>query len=138
MKVLLDTNVILDVFLSREPNIQAAEKIFEMVYNEKIEAYTTASSITDIYYITAKRLGDKPTREALRNLFNLLGIIAVDGGDCTVALDLPISDFEDALVFVCAGKVNIDYIITNDNGFLNVDSELANVISPVDFLALKF
>lgn len=138
MKVLLDTNVILDVFLSREPNIQASEKIFEMVYNEKIEAYTTASSITDIYYITAKRLGDKPTREALRNLFNLIIIIAVNGGDCAGALDLPVSDFEDALVIVCAGKVNIDYIITNDNGFLNVDAELANIISPVDFLALKF
>jgi len=136
MKVLIDTNIILDVFLSREPNIQAAEKIFEMVYNEEIEGFTTASSITDIYYITAKRLGDKPTREALHNLFNLLGIISVDGGDCAGALNIPIPDFEDALVIVCADKIDINYIITNDQGFLSVDSELASVIAADDFLAL--
>ena len=136
MKVLLDTNIILDVFLSREPNAEPAEKIFEMIYQDKIQGYTTASSITDIYYITAKRLGDTAAREALRNLFNLLGVIAVDGADCVYALDVPIPDYEDALVMVCAGKVDIDYIITNDAEFLRVDSETAQVITAVDFLAL--
>jgi len=136
MKILIDTNIILDVFLSREPNMKSAEKIFEMVYNEEIEGFVTANSITDIYYITAKRLGDIPTREALRNLFNLLGIISVDSDDCVDALNLPIPDFEDALVIVCADKIDIDYIITNDQGFLSVDSKLANVITANDFLAL--
>ena len=136
MKVLIDTNIILDVLLSREPNIKSAEKIFEMIYNEEIEGFTTASSITDIYYIISKRLGDTPTREALRNLFNLLGIISVDGDDCVDALNMPILDFEDALVIVCADKIDIDYIITNDQGFLSVDSKLASVITAYDFLTL--
>ena len=137
MKILLDTNIILDVFLSREPNIKSAEKIFELIYQEKAEGYATANSITDIYYVTAKRLGDKPTREALRNLFNLLEIINVDGDDCVRALNFLISDFEDALIVVCADKVDIDYIITNDKEFLRVDSELASVINAEDFLKLK-
>jgi len=136
MKILLDTNIILDVFLYREPNIKSVEKIFELIYQNKVTAYTTASSITDIYYITVKRLGDIPTREALRNLFNLIKIITVDGNDCVYALNLPIPDFEDALVSVCANKVDIDYIITNDKRFLSVDTQLAPVIAADNFLEL--
>ena len=48
MKILVDTNIILDFFLSREPQKEAAIKLFEQIYLEKVEAYTTASSITDI------------------------------------------------------------------------------------------
>ena len=64
-----------------------------------------------------KRLGNSATREALRNLFDLLGVITVDGADCIHALDIPITDYEDALVMVCADKAGIDYIITNDTDF---------------------
>lgn len=134
MKVLVDTNVILDFFLSREPHVAEARKLFEMVYREEIEAFTTASSITDIYYITAKRLGDNSAREAVRQLLNILGVVAVDGNDCANALELPIADFEDALVTVCASKEDIDYIITNDREFSQVDSKLATVVSSHDFI----
>ena len=48
MKIVIDTNVILDFFLSREPGADSAKRIFELVYQEKIEAFATASSITDI------------------------------------------------------------------------------------------
>ena len=132
MKILVDTNIILDFFLSREPQKEAAVKLFEQIYLEKVEAYTTASSITDIYYITAKKLGEKQAREALRNLLNILGIIAVDGYDCTEALDLPIADFEDALIVTCSKKADVEYIITNDKGFLNADFQLAHVVITVD------
>jgi predicted nucleic acid-binding protein len=136
MKILLDTNIILDVFLSRDPHVEAAEKIFKLIFQGKIRGYTNASSITDIYYIVAKRLGDKPAREALRNLFNLIEIISVDGDDCIRALNLAIDDFEDALIAVSADKIKIDHIVTNDTKFLNVDSELAPTMTADDFLLM--
>ncbi|MCL2164543.1 MAG: PIN domain-containing protein [Oscillospiraceae bacterium] len=104
MRVLLDTNIILDFFLSRAPHYEAAKRIFELTCHGQLEAYTTSSSITDIYYIVAKKLGDRAAREVLRDLFSLLGIIAVDGDDCIYALELPISDYEDAVVTICAKK----------------------------------
>ncbi|MDR2736597.1 MAG: PIN domain-containing protein [Gracilibacteraceae bacterium] len=137
MNVLLDTNVILDFFLLREPGISEATKIFELVYREKIEAFTTSNSITDIYYITAKRLGDTPARDMLKNLLSILSVISVNGADCITALDLLIPDFEDALVAVCAKKVEIDYIITNDKRFLCIDPRLANVISAEAFTEIR-
>jgi len=134
MRIAIDTNVILDFFLSRQPGVNSARRIFEMAYKEDIEAFTTASSITDIYYITAKRLGDDTARKAITQLLHMLGIIAVDGNDCVNALALPIADFEDALVTVCAKKENIDYIVSNDNAFLQIDSQIIQVVSSQEFL----
>jgi predicted nucleic acid-binding protein len=134
MRALLDTNVILDFFLARSPHDAAARKIFELARQEKISACATASSITDIYYITAKRLGDNAAREVLKHLFNLLAVIAVDGDDCVAALGLPISDYEDAVVVACAQKDAIDSVITNDSGFLRVNLTTMRIATPADFL----
>jgi len=136
MKVLIDTNVILDFFLARQPQNEAAKKLFELAYLAKITLFTTASSITDIYYITAKRLGDRTARDVLRNLFNLLTIITVDREDCFTALNLPIPDYEDALVTACAKKSDMDCIVTQDTDFLNLENPLPQVVDPSAFLGL--
>ena len=136
MRALIDTNIILDFFLTREPQYEAAKKIFELAYKSEINAYATSSSITDIYYVTAKRIGDSAARDALRNLFNLLAIITVDGEDCFTALDLPIKDYEDALVVACAKKTDMDFIVTNDSAFLDADNHTTRIISSAAFLQM--
>ena len=136
MKILLDTNVILDHILSRDPYAKNVAKIFDMICKDEIEAAFTANSVTDIYYIVSKRLGDTAAREALRNLFNVLAIISIDGNDCVSALNLRIADFEDAVVAICAGKDNIDYIVSNDKEFLQVDSNIARVVPSGDILKI--
>jgi len=136
MKIMIDTNVILDFFLSRQPGIDSARQIFEMIYQEKIEGFTTANSITDIYYITAKKLDGVIAREAIKHLLKMLKIVAVDGTDCANALNLPVADFEDALVTVCAKKEGVDYIVTNDNAYLQIDSHIAKVVSSQSFIEL--
>ena len=136
MKIIVDTNVILDFLLSREPHMADARELFKMISQERVEAYVTASSVTDIYYVVAKRLGDVTARESVRHLLNMLGVIAVDGEDCISALDLPIADFEDALVTVCANREDVNYIISNDKEFLKVDASLISVISTRFFLEL--
>jgi predicted nucleic acid-binding protein len=131
---MIDTNVILDFFLSREPGADAAKQIFGLICQEKIDAFMNASSVTDIYYVTAKKLGDNAARKAIGQLLKLLRIIAVDGGDCANALALPIADYEDALISICADKEDIDYIVSNDKEFLQIDSQIAGVVSSQDFL----
>ena len=73
-------------------------------------------------------------RKALIDLLGLLGIIAVDGSDCLEALELPIDDFEDALIVTCASKAGIGVIITGDIDFLGVSTPMARVVSVADFL----
>jgi len=136
VKVIIDTNVILDFFLSREPFAADARQLFSMVCQEKIEAFATASSITDIYYVTAKRLGEASAREAVKYLLKVLGIIGVDGQDCHTALDLPIADFEDALIVACSHKETISYIVTNDKEFLELETDYAVVLDIHSFIRL--
>ena len=136
MKVLLDTNVILDYILSREPYVKNIVRLFDIICKDEIKGVFTANSVTDIYYIIAKRLGDAAARKALWNLLNILVIIGVDGDDCVLVLDMSIADFEDAVIVVCAPKNNIDYIVSNDKELLDVDSNIAQVISSDNILRL--
>jgi len=134
MKVLLDANVVLDAIANREPFNLYAQKIIELILDNKIEGHITANSITNIYYIAQKHLNRDDLRKTIRSLFAIFDIIDVLGTDCHKALDFPLDDYEDALLVVCSNKVAIDYIITRDEEFLNKAKSSISVISPVDFI----
>ncbi len=133
MRVLLDTNVIIDAVASREPWNVNAEKIILFVSEEKMEAVISASAVTDIYYICNKILNDDlKTREVIKTLFNIFTISDVKKKDLQDALNLDIADFEDALICTLASRCKADYIITrNQKDFVN---SAVPVISPKDFI----
>jgi predicted nucleic acid-binding protein len=115
MKVLIDTNVILDVLAKRPPFYSHAEKIFFLAAEEKIEALITASSVTDIYYLIRKHLkNSEEAKLTLLKLFTLFQIIDVTGDDCKKALELNLTDYEDALLATCARREKVEYIITRN------------------------
>jgi predicted nucleic acid-binding protein len=130
MNILLDTNIIIDNFAVREPHNMNANKIFTLIIEERITGYINTSSITDVYYILRKSFNDQESRAMITTLLNLLQAIEVTKNDCFTALVSPIPDFEDALVTVCADKVDIDFIVTRDEDFLKIPK----AISPIDFL----
>jgi hypothetical protein len=69
-------------------------------------------------------------------LFNVLVVISIDGNDCVSVLNLPMTDFEDAVVAICAGKDDIDYIVSNGKEFLQADTNIVQVVPPDDLLKL--
>jgi len=131
MRVLLDTNTIIDYLAARKPFDENAETIFNLVGKKNITGYVNTSSVTDIYYILRKTLSDADCRSKLKFILRLLQVIEVSKNDCLVALDSLMLDFEDALVTVCAENLELDYIVTRDREFL----KLPISISPQDFLA---
>ena len=137
MKILVDTNVVLDAIANREPFCIYAHKIINLILDGKVEGYITANSITDIYYIARKHLTGNDLYNTMRSLFAIFNIIDVLGTDCHKALDFPLDDYEDALLVVCSNKVVIDYIITRDEEFLDKGKSTAPVISPEDFINSK-
>ena len=134
---MIDTNVILDDILSRGVNAEPAKKISSLVVEGLVDGYLTANCLTDIFYIVSKNRDESVARKTIKNLLLLFMVVSVDGDDCQKALDLPMGDFEDALVVACAEKSELNYIITNDKGFLSSSDLNISVISPADFL-LKF
>jgi len=115
MNALIDTNVVLDAMLSRSPFAEAAQKLFIMAAEEKINAYVTASSITDIYYLLHKHLHDNERcRQVIFKIIKIFSILDVTGSDCKKALELPMSDYEDALLAACARRGKMECIVTRN------------------------
>ncbi|GHV96514.1 DNA-binding protein [Spirochaetia bacterium] len=133
MKVLLDTNVVLDAVACREPFRKEAEQIVMLAANEALDCYITANTITDIYYITRKYFSDAITRDKLRYLFTVFSVLDLYAADCENAINFPLPDYEDAILALCAQKNGVDYIITRDGDFLDHAGTLP-VISPKGFL----
>ena len=131
MNVLIDTNIILDDILEREPNTETAKKISCLVTDELINGYLTANTLTDIFYIARKKLTVPVARAAIEALLNIFEIVSIDKSDLRGALTIPISDIEDALQAWCAKKSGAEVLITNNiKDFSGIDFP---VITPTEF-----
>jgi len=136
MKVLLDTNIIMDALQERAPFDFEAKKILKRAQASKeLICLFTANAATDIFYLYSRARDAESAKAALSFLIEKFGIVAVTQDDSSAALALPIQDFEDALMLACAEKINADYIITRDDKFLQVASSV-KLIAPIDFLAI--
>ena len=134
MRIVIDTNIIIDYLEEREPFSEHAARILELCEDGSVEGLLTANAITDIYYIVRKIAGREKTSIALRTLCSFLGVAEISRADILGAFDLPIPDFEDALVAQCAKKVKADYIVTRNMPDFAKSQVLA--IEPADFLNL--
>ncbi len=115
MKILVDTNVIIDALTSREPWNESAEKIFLLGANHIVDMYITASSATDIYYLVRKYLHNtQSAKQVMGKLYSLMGILEVTGADCMEAIASPVTDYEDAVVERVAYRKGMDYIVTRN------------------------
>ena len=135
MKILVDTNVIIDALTAREPWNESAEKIFLLGANHIVDLYITASSATDIYYLIRKHLHNVQTsKQVMGKLYSLISILEVTGTDCVEALASQIKDYEDAVVERVASRKEMDYIVTRN--IKDYQDGNVKVILPDDFIEL--
>ena len=135
MKILIDTNVIIDVLVSREPWNADGEKIFLLGANNIVDMHITASSATDIYYLIRKHLHNTQTaKQVMGRLYSLMGILEVTGTDCVEAIASPIEDYEDAVVEKVAARKDMDYIVTRN--IKDYQNGSVKAILPNDFIRL--
>jgi len=115
MKLLIDTNVILDALMGREPWAASAQAILLAVAEEKADGCITSGSFTDLYYILRKHLKDKEkTKQALIGLLASVDVLDVTGTDCEKAFELHMPDYEDALLAYCGKRHKADCIVTRN------------------------
>jgi predicted nucleic-acid-binding protein len=135
MKLLVDTNVVLDYLLRREPFFENAAKILLLSEKGYVKCFVSASSITDIFYIAKRELKDTNTvLGLLEKLLNNIRVATVSEKSIYEALELKWKDFEDSVQFVVGKSVSVEYIITrNLDDFSN---NQIKVSSPKDFLDL--
>lgn len=114
MKVLFDTNVVLDVVLSRPPFHETAAQLVAQVELGKLAGALGATTLTTIYYLTAKVSGKAQARATVKSLVALFEIAPVDRDVLTRAADGPLADFEDAVLHEAGVALGVDAIVTRD------------------------
>jgi predicted nucleic acid-binding protein len=114
MKLLIDTNVALDILLNRQPEYTNAALIYSLTKQNVFSSYISASTITDIFFIAKKDLGKKPTKEALKTLLQVFKPATVTDSNIFQALNLDWDDFEDSVQFTVGESFSVDYIVTRN------------------------
>ncbi|KKD36706.1 type II toxin-antitoxin system VapC family toxin [Limnoraphis robusta] len=125
MRVLLDTNIILDHFLEREPFVHEAKALLEKIESKEIEGFVTATTVTDIFYISKKSKGAALSKQYIRELLTLLEVCAVNRTILEAAIASNSDDFEDAVQLACAVSEGLDAIVTrNMQGFSDASIDI--------------
>ena len=131
---LLDTNILLDFLLDREPFAGAAEQVILAHQSGRFSASMSVISPVNIFYIVHRLLGKEQARSLVKELLRVIPVQPT-GSDIPVsAIQLPIEDYEDALQVEIAQSAGLDYIITRDlKDYLNSSIP---TLTPQDFLVM--
>lgn len=114
MRVLFDTNVILDHLLEREPHVDPAEKLLSLVDAGVIEGVICATTATTIHYLASKAVGAKKAAEYLRTLLAIFDVACVDREVLRDALDGSFTDYEDGVLHEAAIEAGAAAIVTRN------------------------
>ena len=115
MVILIDTNIIMDVILKREPFFEASYAIHQKCQNKEIDGYLAAHTITNFFYSTRKEISTDERRGIVSNLLKIFKVVPLDEEKFSAAVqNYEFKDFEDCLQLECAKAINADYIITRD------------------------
>ena len=119
LNLLIDTNVVLDSFLEREPFLSMSRKAISLSKKYPVKNFISASTVTDIYYITYKNLKNHQIVRALfSELFEFVSVVKVTAEDIHAAFALDWKDFEDSVQYSVAASNDFDGIVTrNMQGF---------------------
>lgn len=133
MRVIVDTNVVLDVLLARELFAEPASRIFALAEQSKIEASLCAITVTTIHYLLTQSLPRDDARRALRALLRLFEVAPVNRSVMEEALQSKIADFEDAVVEQAGRLSGAEAIITRD--VKDFRSSIVKALDPAELLA---
>lgn len=138
MKVLLDTNIVVDVLQDREPMNLSGRKIFLAVASKRINGYLTAKEIADIHFFARKQFKgqenvDEKARRVVAKIMTIFGIIDTMKEDCRQAIGIPNGDYEDAIMIASAQRCHLDVIITRNTKHFEIGN--ISVYEPDKFVS---
>ena len=138
MRILFDTNVVLDVLLNRKPHAESAANLFVSVERKRIEGLLGATTVTTLHYLAAKAIGARRAKGHLETLLSFFDVAPVDKEVLAAALSLDFRDYEDAVLYEGGRRAGAAGIVTRDpEGFRKAQiavyqpHELAKAIAAV-------
>ena len=134
MKILIDTNIFLDVILNRELYYNNSGKIWSLVSEKKVAGCISAISINNLHYILSKQKDRRSVGELISQLLDEFEVVPPTKSLLIEAKEIDNKDFEDMIQFVSAKNSGCDYIVTRNVKYFP-KKEIA-VVTPVEFLKI--
>ncbi|GHT70640.1 PIN domain-containing protein [Spirochaetia bacterium] len=113
-QIFIDSDIILDLLAQRKPFYDHAAELFTIAYNSKIELYTTAVVLANVFYILRKTKGNEGAKRQLKDLRLLVTVLPINTNIVDMSLNSKFSDFEDGLQYFTAKENNLLAIITRN------------------------
>ena len=114
MKVLFDTNVVLDLLLNRDEFVGDASLLISKVDDGEIDGFLCATTITTIHYLLEKSLNSSQAAIHTKTLLNIFNIAPVSSEILEKALNPKFDDYEDSVLHEAGLGVDVDSIVTRD------------------------
>lgn len=133
MRILLDTNVLIDYLMKREPYNFSAERVLNACISDEMKGCVAAHSISNLFFILRKVFSVDERRDILSVLCQILTVSGIDEDMIIRALqNVDFTDFEDCLQMECARKFEAQFIITRN--LTNFQHSSIPAISPDEFI----
>lgn len=121
MRLMIDTNIFLDVLAEREPFYQNSKAVLDLCEKKKVQGFLSASSVTDIFYLIRRQLHSvELAYKAIGSVLDIVKVLTVTNDNVLDAYLQRANDFEDCLLATCAKANHCDAIVTrNKKDFLS-------------------
>ncbi len=131
-RVLIDTNVLMDVLQKREPFFDASAQVLSLAEESRIEGHVSAHAVTTLMYLLTKDKSRASAKAIITSLLQFLNVVKVDQSTIEQAMNLDCKDFEDAVQMIAALQADLDYLVTrNPRDF---GSSPVPVLQPVELI----
>jgi predicted nucleic acid-binding protein len=131
-RLLLDTDVILDLYLDREPFVEAAAAIWSAHETGRLTAYVSAITPVNLFYVARKLKGQAVAHQAVLELLTALPVCPIDGIVLQAGVETSFKDFEDAVQHASAAAAGLDGIITRNVS--DYQQATLPIFTPADFV----
>ena len=132
MKLLIDTNVLIDYLGRKPPFFEDAQRIVAAGFFGDAQLWASVQSFKDAFFVLSHYADSARVQDALLKLLEIVNPVDLTGVDIAAAARLKWDDYEDCLIAMSAQKVGADYLVTRDSkGF---DRSMVAPIAPAEWL----
>ena len=113
-QALIDTNVVLDVLLDRQPHVEGSAAVWAAIETGLAKGFLAAHAVTTIHYLVRRELGSARAKRTAGAILRIFDVATVDATVIQEALQLSLPDFEDSVTAAAAQLAGCDFIVTRD------------------------
>lgn len=134
MKLMIDTNILLDVLLDRKPYSDASAMIWRICEAKEAEGCISSLSFANIVYVLRRKIDKRSIMDMITDLSLIFRFEELEQGDLYAAAACQWDDFEDAIQFATAVRIKADCIITRNKK--DFAGSIVPVMTPEEFLSV--